>query len=202
MRPNLTFSPLLDKLIHALRYLPGIGPKSAQRMAFYLLEQGKQQGLHLAEILQEAITKMGHCQRCHTFSETDLCSLCTNPKRDPHSLCVVGSPADVLAVEQTQAYRGLYFVLTGHLSPLDGIGPNEIGIPKLVERFKQADINEVILATSTTVEGEATAHYIAELAKHHHIASSRIAHGVPLGGELEFIDANTLARALAGREVM
>ncbi len=202
MKAKPTFSPLLDKLIDALRYLPGIGPKSAQRMAFYLLEQGKQQGLQLAEVLEEAIANMGHCQRCHTFSETDLCALCTNPKRDSQSLCIVGSPADVLAVEQTQAYRGLYFVLTGHLSPLDGIGPEEIGVPKLSARLKQGGIKEIILATNTTIEGEATAHYIAELAKHHNITTTRIAQGVPLGGELEFIDANTLARALASREAI
>lgn len=195
----MSFSPLIDQLIVALRCLPGIGPKSAQRMAFHILERDRSGGLALAKILETAISLVKHCQRCRTLSETELCTLCANPSRDRALLCVVETPADVVAIEQTGSYRGYYFVLMGRLSPLDGIGPEELGVGLLIKNLTEFPPQEVILATNPTVEGEATAHYLAELIKQQHISTSRIAHGVPLGGELEFIDGNTLARALAGR---
>ncbi len=193
------FSPLIDQLITALRCLPGIGPKSAQRMAFHILERDRNGGQNLATILATAITQVGHCQRCRTLSENTLCSLCSNTNRDQTLLCIVETPADVIAIEQTGSYRGYYFVLMGRLSPLDGIGPAEIGIDQLIKNIHAQPPQEIILATNSTVEGEATAHYLAELIKKHNINATRIAHGVPLGGELEFVDGNTLARALAGR---
>lgn len=196
----MSFSPLINQLITALRCLPGVGPKSAQRMAFHLLERERSQGLTLAKTLESAIEKIGHCQRCRTLSETDLCSLCINHHRDASLLCVVETPADVIAIEQTGSYRGYYFVLMGRLSPLDGIGPEELGIDQLVKCLNDFPPQEVILATNPTVEGEATAHYLAGLIKQHNINATRIAHGVPMGGELEYIDGNTLTRALAGRE--
>ncbi len=196
---NLIFSPLIEKLIAALRCLPGVGPKSAQRMAFHILERERTNGLALAKTLEQAISQVGHCQRCRTLSETDLCSLCTNASRDQNILCVVETPADVAAIEETGSYRGYYFVLMGRLSPLDGIGPDELGIDKFVKVLVEYPPQEVILATNPTVEGEATAHYLAELIKQHDISATRIAHGVPVGGELGFIDGNTLARALTGR---
>lgn len=195
----MSFSPLIDQLIAALRCLPGIGPKSAQRMAFHILERDRSGGLSLAKTLETAIALVKHCQRCRTLSETELCTLCVNPNRDCSLLCVVETPADVVAIEQTGSYRGYYFVLMGRLSPLDGIGPEELGVGLLVKNLTEFPPQEVILATNPTVEGEATAHYLAELIKQRNISTSRIAHGVPLGGELEFIDGNTLARALAGR---
>jgi recombination protein RecR len=197
------FSPLIQQLIDALRCLPGIGPKSAQRMTLHLLERDRDNGLNLARVLQQSLTEIGHCQRCRTFSETDLCLLCNNPSRDLSLLCVVETPADVMAIEQISSYRGLYFVLMGHLSPLDGIGPKEIGIDALLQRLtNSAELKEIILATNSTVEGEATAHYIASLVKGKNIKCSRIAHGVPLGGELEYLDGGTVARALAARIVI
>lgn len=186
----------------ALRCLPGVGPKSAQRMAFHLLERDRTAGLALAKALEEAIDRVRHCTQCRTLSETPLCSLCNNPSRDSSLLCIVETPADVLAIEQTGSYRGRYFVLMGRLSPLDGIGPAELGIDQLLQYVTDLSPQEVILATNPTVEGEATAHYLAGLIKQHNIRASRIAHGVPLGGELEYIDGNTLARALSGREVV
>jgi len=198
----VTFSPLIDQLIEAFRCLPGVGPKSAQRMAFHLLQSRRQQALQLAHSLQETMNQIGHCDYCNNFTEHDRCNLCTNPKRDPSILCVVESPADVLAIEQTHFFTGLYFVLQGHLSPIDGIGPDEIGIKALTKRFDNDPPQEVILATNPTVEGEATAHYISELAKKRNIKTTRIAHGVPLGSELEFIDGGTLTRALQSREVV
>lgn len=198
----MVFSPLIDDLINALRCLPGVGVKSAQRMAFFLLERGRDQGQHLAQSLQQSLSQVGHCQQCHTFSETDICQLCANPKRDTSLLCVVESPIDVLAIEQSGSFNGLYFVLMGHLSPIDGIGPQELGLDKLKARLTQNTITEVILATNPTVEGEATAHYISELVRRQNIKASRIAHGVPLGGELEYIDSGTLSRAIASREVL
>lgn len=195
----MSFSPLIDHLIAALRCLPGVGPKSAQRMAFHILERERHAGAALAKALEQAIEHVGHCQRCRTLSETALCKLCNNSSRDSTLLCIVETPADVIAIEQTGSYRGQYFVLMGRLSPLDGIGPKELGIEQLDKRLAQEKPHEVILATNPTVEGEATAHYLAELVKQHGISATRIAHGVPLGGELEFIDGNTLARALAGR---
>jgi recombination protein RecR len=195
-------SPLLNQLIEALRYLPGVGPKTAQRMAFQLLERGRENGKRLADTLRDAMDKIGHCQHCRTFSETPLCGLCASTHRDPALLCIVESPIDMVAVEMMGGYRGRYFVLMGHLSPLDGIGPAEIGIPHLQAMLAAGDVKEVILATNPTVEGEATAHYLSELIKQHAIKATRIAHGVPLGGELEYIDSGTLAHAFAGRETV
>jgi recombination protein RecR len=195
-------SPLLEQLIEALRYLPGVGPKTAQRMAMQLLERGRENGKRLAQTLLNAMEKIGHCQGCRTFSETEICYLCSSSHRDPSLLCIVETPVDMIAVEQMGGYRGRYFVLMGHLSPLDGVGPNEIGIPQLNTMLSQGEIREVILATNPTVEGEATAHYISELVKQYAIKASRIAHGVPLGGELEYIDSGTLAHAFAGRETV
>ena len=190
---------LLEQLVDALRCLPGVGPKSAQRMAFHLLERDREGARQLARSLQEAADKIGHCRQCRTLSETDLCPLCSSPARDDSLLCVVESPADVRAIEQATHFKGRYFVLMGHLSPLDGIGPEEIGLPQLESLLDQGEVQEVILATNPTVEGEATAHYISELAKARDITSSRIAHGVPLGGELEYIDGGTLSHAFSGR---
>ncbi len=184
----------------ALRCLPGVGPKSAQRMAFYLLERDRQGGLQLADILAQAIERIGHCEKCKTLTEENICRICANPKRDHSQLCVVETPADVISIEQSVHYTGLYFVLGGHLSPLDGIGPAEIGLDLLEARFAEGDISEVILATNTTVEGETTARYISEMAKSQGINASRIAHGVPLGGELEYVDSGTLAHAFTGRQ--
>jgi len=198
----VSFSPLIDQLITALRCLPGVGPKSAQRMVFYLLEHGRNKAVTLAECLQQAMAQVHHCSKCHTFSENDLCNICANPKRDQSVLCIVESPADVLAIEQTGSFRGLYFVLMGHLSPLDGIGPGEIGIDALSKQLEQSSVKEVIIATNPTVEGEATAYYIAELIKPQPINVTRIAHGVPVGSELEFIDSSTLTRALLARKEM
>jgi len=195
-------SPLLTQLIEALRFLPGVGPKTAQRMAFQLLERGRDNGKRLAEILRQAMESINHCESCRTFSETPLCQLCASANRDTSFLCIVETPIDMIAVEQMGTYRGRYFILMGHLSPLDGIGPEEIGIPQLTGLLASGNIREVILATNPTVEGEATAHYLSELINHHHIKASRIAHGVPLGGELEFIDSGTLAHAFAGRETI
>lgn len=195
-------SPLLEQLIEALRYLPGVGPKTAQRMAFQLLERGRENGKRLAQILQEAMHQIGHCQHCRTFSEDTVCKLCASHHRDPSLLCIVETPVDMIAVEQMGGFRGLYFVLMGHLSPLDGVGPDDIGIKELTARLASNTIKEVILATNPTVEGEATAHYISELVKQYAIRATRIAHGVPLGGELEYIDSGTLAHAFAGRETI
>lgn len=196
------FSPLIQQLIDALRCLPGVGPKSAQRMTLHLLERDRNNGLNLANILQQTLTQIDHCKRCRTFSETDLCLICNNLSRDNSLLCIVETPADVMAIEQISSYRGLYFVLMGHLSPLDGMGPNEIGIDQLIQRLNDTELKEIILATNSTVEGEATAHYIATLVKNKNIRCTRIAHGVPLGGELEYLDGGTVARALAARIVI
>ena len=192
-------SPLIDALIEALRCLPGVGPKSAQRMAFHLLEREREGGDRLVGVLREALDRVGHCDTCRTLTEATTCPICSDPRRDETLLCILETPADVLAVEQTAGYRGRYFVLMGHLSPLDGIGPRELGLDGLDARFAAGGIAEVILATNTTVEGEATAQYIAEMARGHGIRASRIAHGVPLGGELEYLDSGTLSHALAGR---
>ncbi len=191
---------LLSQLMEALRCLPGVGPKSAQRMAFYLLERDRRGGEHLASVLAEAIAKIGHCKRCRTLTEEEVCRLCANPKRDHSTLCVVETPADVVSIEQAVQYTGLYFVLGGHLSPLDGIGPAEIGLDLLDKRLSEGEVKEVILATNTTVEGEATARYISDMTRAKGINTSRIAHGVPLGGELEFVDGGTIAHAFTGRQ--
>ncbi|OGT88390.1 MAG: recombination protein RecR [Gammaproteobacteria bacterium RIFOXYA12_FULL_61_12] len=190
---------LLDQLIEALRCLPGVGAKSAQRMAFHLLERNRAGGRRLAAVMAEAMDKIGHCAHCRTLSEEAVCGLCANPSRDDSVLCVVESPADVRVMEQAIDFRGRYFVLGGHLSPLDGIGPADIGLDLLGKRLAEGTLKEVVLATNPTVEGEATAHYIAEMASSNGVKATRIAHGVPLGGELEFIDGGTLAHAFAGR---
>jgi recombination protein RecR len=196
----MLYTQLIDQLINTLRCLPGIGPRSAQRMAFYLLQQGRSEGLLLAKTLEQTLTQVGHCKRCRTFSEHETCTVCSSPRRDNSLLCIVETPADVVAIEQTNSYHGLYFVLMGHLSPIDGIGPNEIGINELTNLLTQETaIKETIIATNSTVEGEATAHYLANLVRAKKIKCSRIAHGIPLGGELEYTDSNTLAKALVGR---
>jgi recombination protein RecR len=171
-------------------------------MAFYLLQRNRGGGRQLAESLQEAIANVGNCKSCRTLTELEVCGICTNPGRDQTQLCIVETPTDINAIEMTGIYRGLYFVLMGHLSPLDGIGPEQIGIPALLQRIKTHPPKEAILATNPTVEGEATAHYLSELLKSHHIQCSRIAHGVPMGGELEYVDSNTLSHALLGRETL
>jgi recombination protein RecR len=189
----------LEALKQALRRLPGVGPKSAQRMAFHLLGHDRDGARALAEALGRALDRIGHCRRCNNFSEGELCVLCASPRRDHAVLCVVESPADLLSLEQSGVYGGLYYVLMGHLSPLDGIGPEQLGIPRLEALLDQDQVKELILATNLTVEGEATAHYIGELARRRGIRITRIAHGVPIGGELEYTDRGTLARALSGR---
>jgi recombination protein RecR len=194
--------PLLGQLIDALKCLPGVGPKSAQRMAFYLLERDRDGGRKLARVLEEAMERVGHCNMCRTLTEAELCRLCSNPKRDPATLCVVETPADVMAVEQAAGYRGLYFVLNGRLSPIDGVGPNELGLDLLERRLADGQVQEVILATNTTVEGEATAHYISEMAHANKVRVTRIAYGIPLGGELGYVDGGTLSHAIAGRREM
>ncbi len=197
------FSPLIKQLIDAFRCLPGIGPKSAQRMAFQLLsEMGKPKGAHLAKSLQEALEKVGYCADCRIYTEQNLCELCSSTRRNRSLLCVVESPADVAAIENSNTYGGLYFVLQGHLSPLDGIGPADIGISELLIRLESGEINELILATNPTVEGETTAHYIVSHLGDKKIKCSRIAHGVPIGGELEYLDGGTLSHALSSRVVI
>jgi len=195
----MNHSPLIGRLIEAFRVLPGVGPKSAQRMVYHLLERDRGGGRRLAEALLEAMERVGRCADCRTFTEAERCPLCAGGRRDRSILCVVETPADVLAIEQSAGFSGLYFVLMGHLSPLDGIGPAELGLDQLERRLDGGEVGEVILATNPTVEGEATAHYIGELARARHIRASRIAHGVPLGGELEYVDGGTLAHAFAGR---
>lgn len=195
----MNISPLFDQLTEALQqYLPGVGPKTAQRMTLHLLERDRNQGIYLAKTIDQAMRQIGHCQHCRIWSETEICKLCKNPNRDPTILCVVETPADVFAIEQTSVYSGYYFVLMGHLSPLDGIGPKEIGVTQLSQQVN-ANVQEIILATSHTIEGEATARYITEIVKPLHIKISRIAHGIPSGGELESIDSRTLANALVSR---
>ncbi len=191
--------PSLDELIRALRCLPGVGPKSAQRMAYHLLQRDHDGAQRLAEGLTQALGRIKHCAKCNTFTEADVCSLCASPRRDSSLLCVVESPGDLLMMEQTQSYAGLYFVLMGRLSPLDGIGPREIHLDRLLKRAADGVVREVILATNFTVEGEATAHYVSELLSGKGITVSRIARGLPVGGELEHVDSGTLAQALLER---
>ena len=183
----------------ALRCLPGVGHKTAQRMAFHLLERDREGGVRLSEMLARAMQEVGHCRECRTLCETDLCSLCASDRRDTSQLCVVETPVDVDAIEQATDFQGRYFVLMGHLSPLDGIGPEQLGFDRLNERFAQGRLGEVILATNPTAEGEATAQYISEMARRQGIRTTRIAHGVPMGGELEYIDSGTLSHAFSGR---
>lgn len=191
--------PLLNQLMEALRCLPGVGPKSAQRMAFHLLERDRAGGRRLAQVLEEAMVRIGHCRRCRTLTEADVCALCANPNRDPASLCVVETPSEMVAIEQAINFSGQYFILGGRLSPLDGIGPKELGLDQLEQRFRDAEVKELILATNPTVEGEVTAQYIADMARAKGIRVTRIAHGVPLGGELEYLDGGTLSHAFAWR---
>lgn len=190
---------LLRQLIEAFRCLPGVGPKSAQRMAFHLLERDREGGRRLGRVLEESMERIGRCRRCRTFTEAELCAICANDKRHAGQICVVETPADVAAIEQATGYRGRYFVLGGRLSPLDGLGPAEIGLDLLARQLDEGKVEELILATNPTVEGEATAQYIADMAAQRQIACSRIAHGVPLGGELEYVDGGTLAHAFSGR---
>ena len=195
-------SSLLEQLIEALRVLPGVGQKSAQRMAYHLLERERGGGEKLAGVMAEAMEKIGHCERCRDFSEADVCPTCSNASRDRAELCVVENPADRLAIEQATGYRGLYFVLQGRLSPLDGIGPAELGLDQLVARLAEGEVRELIIATNPTVEGEATAHYLAQLSRNASVRPSRLAHGVPLGGELEYVDRGTLSHAFGSRSEM
>lgn len=197
----MQLSPLIQELIQALKVLPGVGPKSAQRMAFHLLERERHGGERLGNALLQAMTDVQHCQQCRIFTEQPLCAICASAKRQAtRQLCVVESPADVLALEQTGQFQGMYFVLMGRLSPIDGIGPQDIGLDILAKRLAQDELDEVILATNPTVEGETTAYYIADLCQRHQVQASRIAHGVPVGGELEYLDGTTLSFAFQGRK--
>ena len=193
---------VIQQLITAFCCLPGVGPKSAQRMTFFLLQRDRQGGQHLAQSLVTAMSKVGNCKRCRTLSEKEVCAVCEDRKRDVSQLCVVESPADMAAIEHGTGYRGQFFVLGGHLSPLDGVGPEELGVELLEQRLRENDITEVILATGSTVEGQATAHYISELVHEKGIRVTRIAQGVPLGGELEFVDSGTLDHAIGERQSM
>jgi recombination protein RecR len=195
----MSSSASLDQLVDALTCLPGVGRKSAQRMALHMLEHKREEALQLARCLNNAMEHVNTCSSCRNLTEEQVCSICNNPRRDASLLCVVESPADVIAIEQSGTFSGKYFVLHGKLSPIDGIGPKEIGIDILEQRFSSGDVNEVIVATNPTMEGEATSHYIAEKAKAHSVTVSRIAHGVPIGGELEYIDGGTLAHAISSR---
>lgn len=195
-------TPLLERLIGALRCLPGVGQKTAQRMALHLLERDREGGRRLADVLCEAMAQIGRCQRCRDLTEMETCSICSNPARDASLLCVVESPVDVLALEQATAYRGQYFVLLGRLSPLDGIGPEELGLDQLEARLREEPPRELIIATNPTVEGEATSYYLQRMAAAEGVAVSVIAHGVPLGGELEYIDQSTLAHAFGSRRAV
>jgi len=196
----MKFSPYITQLIESLTCLPGVGPKSAQRIAFQLLERNRPGGLTLAKALDNAMTHVKHCSVCRTLTEQDICHLCVNPKRlESKQLCVVETPADVIAFEQTGYYYGRYFVLMGHLSPLDGIGPEDIGLDRFEQLISQENFEEVILATNPTVEGEATAHYVADICNEYDINATRIAHGVPVGSELEYVDGTTLSHSFNGR---
>ena len=194
------YGNLIDQLIDSLRVLPGVGAKSAQRMALHLLERDRSGASRLAEMIVESVDKVGRCGECRTLTEHELCAICSYSSRLPEQICVVESPADLYAIEQAGSFRGKYFVLLGHLSPIDGIGPEQLGIDQLIERLKSGDVNELILATNLTVEGEATAHFIADKAKALGVSVSRIAYGVPMGGELEYVDGGTLNMALQSRK--
>jgi recombination protein RecR len=195
----MKFSPSLQELIEALRCLPGVGPKSAQRMSLHLLERDREGASALAVALQAAVERIDHCSRCRNFTELEVCEVCGDPRRDSSIICVVETPADVLAIEESGGFQGHYFVLMGHLSPIDGIGPEELGLDVFHQRIVDEEVIEVILATNPTVEGEATAYYLTDMLQSEGVNVSRIAHGVPLGGELEYVDGSTLAHALSGR---
>lgn len=196
----MSSSRRLEDLIEALRCLPGVGARTAQRMAHHLLERNRDGGRRLAQRLADAMDGIGNCARCRNFSDTEICTVCANASRDASLLCVVEMPADQFAIEQATGYRGLYFVLLGRLSPLDGLGPRELGLDLLTARLAEGQVRELIIATNPTVEGEATAHYLSQLARQHDVRPSRLAHGVPLGGELEYIDRGTLAHAFGARQ--
>lgn len=191
--------PLLEQLIEAFRVLPGVGQKTAQRMAYHVLEREREGGQRLSTVLASAIEKIGHCDQCRDFSETETCAICASSSRERQMLCVIESPADRLAIEHATSYRGVYFILQGRLSPLDGIGPRELGLDQLESRLQQGEVTELIIATNSTVEGEATAHYLAQLARRHGVRPSRLAQGLPLGGELEYVDRGTLSHAFGSR---
>ena len=195
-------TPRLQQLIEALRCLPGVGPKSAQRMAFHLLHQDREGAGQIGTALAEALEHIRPCSQCRMFAEAELCEYCASPRRDASLLCAVEGPADVMAIEQAGGFNGRYFVLMGHLSPLDGIGPDALGLDLLEARLREGSAEELIVATNSTVEGEATAHYLAEMARRHGVGVSRIAHGIPMGGELEYVDSGTLAHALTGRKAL
>jgi recombination protein RecR len=195
-------SPLIDQLIDAFRCLPGVGPKSAQRMTLQLLERNRVGAKQLSTALAEALDKVGNCPDCGTLTEESVCRICASPSRDKSLCCVVESPADIFAIEQSGSFRGIYFVLMGHLSPIDGIGPEQLSIPRLIDKVSEQKIKELIIACNPNVEGEATAYYIAEQLRGTDVVVSRIAHGVPVGGELEFVDGGTLSHALTGRKIM
>lgn len=194
-------SPLVNQLIEALRCLPSVGPKSAQRMAYHLLERDRSGAENLSAVLAKAAKEVGNCEQCRSLSEQQVCEICTSSNRDRSLICIVETPSDVQVIEQSTNYKGLFFVLMGHLSPLDGIGPEDIGLDVLAKRLDQKEVKEVVLATNFTVEGEATAHYISEMVKSREITASRIAHGVPVGGELEYVNSSTLSHAFSGRQV-
>ena len=194
-------SPLVNQLIEALRCLPSVGPKSAQRMAYHLLERDRSGAENLSAVLARAAKEVGNCEQCRSLSEQKVCDICTSANRDRALLCIVETPSDVQVIEQSTNFKGLFFVLMGHLSPLDGIGPEDIGLDVLAKRLEQGEIKEVVLATNFTVEGEATAHYISEMVNSRGITASRIAHGVPVGGELEYVNSSTLSHAFTGRQV-
>jgi len=191
---------LLEQLTQAFCCLPGVGKKSAQRMVMALLEGKREEGTLLAELLLKSMSDIRNCASCRNFTENELCRLCSDPGRDKQSVCIVESPSDVLAIEQSGSFQGLYFVLMGHLSPIDGIGPEELGIPELLELLKKNEVKEVIIATNPTVEGEATSYYLSESLRNYDLLLSRIAHGVPLGGELEYVDSHTISHAFSGRK--
>lgn len=196
------YGKIIDQLIDALRVLPGVGAKTAQRMALQLLERDKDGAARLAEAIVEAVEKVGRCRVCRTLTENDLCEICSNSRRNNAQICVVENPADLYAIEQAGSFQGKYFVLLGHLSPIDGIGPEQLGIDQLIERLISDEVSELILATNLTVEGEATAHFIADKAKALGVSVSRIAYGVPMGGELEYVDGGTLNMALQSRKAL
>ncbi|KTD11513.1 Recombination and repair protein recR [Legionella gratiana] len=193
---------ILTRLVEALRCLPGVGPKSAQRMVFHLLQYQRQRGLHLASCLEQAMNQIQHCERCANYTEQNLCAICQNPDRDASLLCVVESPADVSAIEQSNAFHGKYFVLMGKISPLDGLGPDDIGLPQLKKLIVQESIKEVILALSPSVEGQTTIHFIHQLLRDQPVNMTQLAHGIPSGGELEFLDGNTIGNALRNRAII
>jgi recombination protein RecR len=192
-------SSVIEELVQALRCLPGVGPKSAQRMAYHLLQRDREGGSRLSLAIGEAVARVGNCLRCRTLTDAEICDVCADDSRDPTTLCIVETPADMIAIDKGTGYRGLFFVLMGHLSPLDGIGPEQIGLDILEHRLDRGEVREVVLATSSTVEGQATAHYIGEMVRTRELKATRLAYGIPLGGELEFIDSTTLAHAFQGR---